>query len=168
MGISPFWRRRAELGRAAWVGLSIMKAKIITYWIATILLCGQMAFAAFAYFTKQPKVMEGFASLGYPEYLPIILGVAKTLGVIALLIPGYPMLKEWAYAGFTFTFVGAIWSHLVMDQNRAAVMPLATLVLLSVSCLMRPASRRVVATHRVVGTQHHPGDLGYPTGLMKP
>jgi hypothetical protein len=144
-----------------------MKAKIITYWIATILICGQMAFAAFVYLTKQPKMMEGFASLGYPDYFPMILGVAKALGVIALLVPGYPMLKEWAYAGFTFTFIGAMWSHLAMDQNKAAIMPFAALVLLTISCLLRPASRRVVTTHHVVGTQHGPGDIGYtapPTG----
>jgi hypothetical protein len=146
-----------------------MKAKIITYWVATILVCGQMAFAAFAYLTKQPKMVEGFASLGYPEYFPTILGIAKALGVIALLIPGYPMLKEWAYAGFTFTFIGALWSHLAMDQDKAAVMPLAALVLLTVSCLLRPASRRVVVTHPVVGMQHRPGDMGYrsgPTGAL--
>src|SRR5258706_8226439 len=141
-----------------------MKAKIITYWIATILLCGQMAFAAFAYLTKQPKVVEAFASLGYPDYFPMILGVAKTLGVIALLVPGYPMLKEWAYAGFTFTFLGAMWSHAAMDQNKAIMMPFAALMLLAVSCLLRPASRRVLATHRVIGTQHGSGDFGYKSG----
>jgi hypothetical protein len=141
-----------------------MKAKIITYWIATILLCGQMAFAAFAYLTKQPKVLEAFGSLGYPDYFPLILGVAKALGVIALLVPGYPVLKEWAYAGFTFTFIGAAWSHLAVDQNKAAIMPIAALVLLSVSCLLRPASRRVLVTHEVIGTQHGPGDIGYKPG----
>jgi hypothetical protein len=141
-----------------------MKAKIITYWIATVLVCGQMAFAAFVYLTRQPKVMEGFASLGYPEYFPMILGVAKLLGVIALLIPAYPVLKEWAYAGFTFTFLGAMWSHYSSGQNAAILMPFAALVLLTVSCLLRPASRRVMETHRVIGTQHGPGDLGLPTG----
>lgn len=140
-----------------------MKAKLITYWIATILLCGQMAFAAFAYLTKQPKIMEGFASLGYPEYFTTMLGVAKALGVIALLIPGYPVLKEWAYAGFTFTFVGAIWSHLAMDQNKAVLMPLASLVLLTISCLLRPMSRRVVTTHQVIGAQHGSDDIGLTT-----
>lgn len=138
-----------------------MKAKIITYWIATILLCGQMAFAAFMYLTHQPKVMEGFASLGYPDYFPMILGVAKLLGVIALLIPAYPVLKEWAYAGFTFTFIGAMWSHFAADQNAAVLMPFASLVLLTVSCLLRPASRRALETHRVVGIQHSPTDPGF-------
>ena len=140
-----------------------MKAKIITYWIATVLLCAQMAFAAFAYFTRQPKVVEGFGSLGYPEYFPILLGTAKSLGVIALLIPGFALLKEWAYAGFTFTFLGAIWSHLAMNQDKAAMMPLAALVLLSISCLLRPESRRVVARHRLAET-HEPHDVGLPSG----
>ena len=102
-----------------------MKAKIITYWIATILVCGQMAFAAFAYLTHQPKVVEGFHSLGYPDYFPMILGTAKILGVVALLVPGLPTLKEWAYAGFTFTFIGAAWSHAASQQTTAVLMPVA-------------------------------------------
>ncbi|HWA10291.1 MAG TPA: DoxX family protein [Opitutaceae bacterium] len=120
-----------------------MKGKRVTYWIATILLCGFMAFSAYAYLSRQPKVMEGFASLGYPSYFPAILGVAKTLGVIALLLPGLPRLKEWAYAGFTFTFIGAIWSHGVSGQAAAIPLPLASLVLLVISYACRPIERRL-------------------------
>jgi hypothetical protein len=64
-----------------------MKAKLITYWVATILICGQMTFAALSYLTRQPSVTEGFGSLGYPPYFPTILGSAKLLGVLALLLP---------------------------------------------------------------------------------
>ena len=141
-----------------------MKAKLITYWIATILICGQMAFAAFAYLTRQPKVMEAFSSLGYPHYFPIILGTAKVLGVLALLVPGMPLLKEWAYAGFTFTFLGAAWSHAASDQPGAVLLPLAALVVLTISCALRPASRRVTASHHLPETHDTAGDVGLPHG----
>jgi hypothetical protein len=141
-----------------------MKAKLITYWIATILICGQMAFAAFAYLTRQPKVMEAFSSLGYPQYFPMILGTAKVLGVLALLVPGLPMLKEWAYAGFTFTFIGAAWSHAASNQTSALLMPITALVVLTISCLLRPASRRVTATHHLPATHDTAGDVGLPHG----
>lgn len=123
----------------------IMKAKIVTYWIATILISLLMAFAAYSYLSRAPKVVEGFASLGYPAYFITLLGVAKSLGVLALLVPGVPRLKEWAYAGFTFTFIGAICSHLAAHQNPAALMPLASLVLLAISYVCRPSERRVAA-----------------------
>jgi hypothetical protein len=65
------------------------------------------------------------------------------LGVIALLVPGFALLKEWAYAGFTFTFIGAFISHLTMNQNQEALMPVVALALLAISYFLRPASRRV-------------------------
>lgn len=120
-----------------------MKGKIVTYWIATVIVSAFMAFSAYVYLSRQPMVIEGFASLGYPAYFPTILGVAKTLGVLALLVPGLPRLKEWAYAGFTFTFIGAIWSHWVCNQTNAALMPLASLVLLVISYVCRPIERRL-------------------------
>jgi len=138
------------------VRLLTMKAKIITYWIATILISAFMAFVAFSYLSREEKMMSGFASLGYPSYFPVILGVAKILGVLALLVPGLPRMKEWAYAGFTFTFLGAIWSHLAMDQYSAALMPAASLVVLAISCACRPADRRVSAESEAE-IHHHLG-----------
>jgi p-aminobenzoyl-glutamate transporter AbgT len=139
--------------------LLTMKAKKVTYWIATILLAGFMAFAAFSYLTREQKVISGFASLGYPAYFPTILGVAKMLGVLALLAPGLPRLKEWAYAGFTFTFIGAICSHLASDQNKAALMPLASLVVLAISYACRPAERRVAAESEAEVHHHLSGGM---------
>ena len=138
--------------------LFIMKGKLVTYWVATIIISAFMAFAAYSYLSRAPKVVEGFASLGYPAYFPMILGVAKLLGVVALLVPGLPRLKEWAYAGFTFTFLGAICSHLASHQNQAALMPAASLVVLAISYVCRPAERRLPAeseTH----IHHHIGGL---------
>ncbi len=121
-----------------------MNAKAFVYWIATILICAMMAFSAFAYLTHAPKMMAGFASLGYPEYFPIILGVFKVLGVLALLAPRFALLKEWAYAGFTFTFIGACASHLAVGQHKEAVAPVIAFVLLAISYVLRPATRRNV------------------------
>lgn len=87
---------------------------------------------------------ETMANLGYPEYLMTILGVAKILGVIALLSPGLPLLKEWAYAGFTFDLVGASASHaFVSDPPIETALPLIILGIAAVSYFLRPVSRRV-------------------------
>jgi uncharacterized membrane protein YphA (DoxX/SURF4 family) len=120
-----------------------MTAKLIIYWIATVLICAMMAMSSFMYLTHAPKMMQGFASLGYPAYFANILGVFKALGVLALLAPRFALLKEWAYAGFTFTFIGAFSSHLAAGQNQQAVAPVVALGLLAVSYLLRPATRRI-------------------------
>lgn len=110
-----------------------MKTKKVVYWVATLLVSAMMTMAAVAYLTHNPKAMDAFASLGYPSYFPTFLGIAKLLGVIALLAPGVPTLKEWAYAGFTFTFVAAFVSHMAMDQHKEAVAPVVASLLLAVS-----------------------------------
>jgi DoxX-like family len=120
-----------------------MKTKKVIYWISTILVCAMMAMVSFAYLTHEPKMAEAFRTLGYPPYFQNILGAAKILGVITLLAPGFALLKEWAYAGFTFTFIGAFISHLVMGQNQEALMPVISLVLLGLSYSLRPATRRL-------------------------
>lgn len=133
-----------------------MKSKPVTYWIATIVISAFMAFVAIAYLTRNARMMSTFASLGYPDYFPAILGVAKLLGVIALLVPGAPHLKEWAYAGFTFTFIGAALSHLASGQSMAAVMPVISLLVLAVSYATRPADRRLPMESEAEHHHHHP------------
>ena len=92
---------------------------------------------------------ESIASLGYPEYLMTILGTAKLLGVIALLIPGFPKLKEWAYAGFTFDLVGASVSHGFSGHSTKEILiPIVLLVVASGSYLLRPDDRRLIADKR--------------------
>ena len=122
---------------------------VTSYWIATLLLSADMAFAAFSYFSRDVKIMAAFASLGYPAYFPLILGTAKILGIVALLVPGQLRLKEWAYAGFTFTFIGAIWSHLASGQPKAVLMPALALVVLAISYACRPLERRVTLEYDV-------------------
>jgi len=100
---------------------------------------------------------ESIAALGYPEYLMTILGTAKLLGVVALLIPGLPLLKEWAYAGFTFDLLGASASHaFVEDPPMKTLLPLVVLGFAIGSYLLRPSTRRLpvfVRQREVAGTQ---------------
>lgn len=91
-----------------------MKKINIIYWIATGLILALMLFsAAGTFLIHDPKTMEKMAPLGYPSYVMQMLAVAKLLGIIAILVPGFPRLKEWAYAGFTFDLLGATISMII-------------------------------------------------------
>ncbi len=77
-----------------------------------------------------PEAVQIFTHLGYPSYLLPFIGVAKVLGAIAILYPGFPRLKEWAYAGIAFDLIGAFYSHVsVGDPVSAWIAPLIGLVL---------------------------------------
>ncbi len=117
-------------------------ARTVTYWITTGLVAALSLFAAFSYLTAAPQAVEGFTHVGYPQQLRIMLGIAKLLGAIALIVPGFPKLKEWAYAGFTFAWIAAFVAHHAVGDGSKAFMPLVLLILLAVSYVTRPASRR--------------------------
>jgi len=72
-----------------------------------------------------PDALAVFSHLGYPPYLLLFLGTAKILGVAAVLTPGIPRLKEWAFAGLTFDLTGALYSHLSVGDPASAWMPAA-------------------------------------------
>jgi len=99
------------------------------------------AFAGFAYLSGSAQAVEGFAHVGYPQQLRVLLGIAKLLGAIALVVPGFPKLKEWAYAGFTFAWIAAFVAHYLAKDGSKVFMPVILLVLLAVSYVTRPASR---------------------------
>ena len=128
-----------------------MTAKNTTYWITTTFLAGDMALSGVLYLTHVPLLMNAFVHLGYPAYFPDILGVAKILGAITLLVPGLPILKEWAYAGFVITFISAFISHIVSGDGLfgtngfGALAPLIVFAVLIASYVTRPANRRAVA-----------------------
>ena len=121
----------------------------IIYWIATIWLAlGMVATGAGQLF----KAKEGqggvdmITHLGYPVYLLTILGIWKILGVVALLIPKFPLLKEWAYAGFFFIMSGALFSHIAMGDPIIELIPsLLLLILTFVSWYFRPADRKIIS-----------------------
>ena len=119
-----------------------MPQKII-YWLSTVLVAASGLMAAVAYLSGSPQVVEGFARVGYPQQLRILLGVAKPLGAVALLIPGWHRLKEWAYAGFTFAWIAAAVAHYLAAERSHAVEPLVLLVILFISYFTRPAHRRL-------------------------
>ena len=91
-----------------------------------------------------PPGVYGIKYLGYPVYILTILGIWKILGTVALLVPKFPLLKEWAYAGFFFIMSGAIYSHVAIGDPLAEILPsLLLLVLTVVSWYFRPADRRI-------------------------
>lgn len=90
---------------------------------------------------KAAPAIEVFKHLGYPEYLLPFIGVAKLLGVAAVLFPGLPRLKEWAYAGLSFDVIGASYSHIsVGDPVTFWILPLAALTLILGSYFLYHAS----------------------------
>ena len=84
-----------------------MKKINIIYWVITGLFLAMMLWSAISSLSSNPQGQKIMEHLHYPVYLGKLLGVAKILGVIAILTPGFPRLKEWAYAGFTFDLIGA-------------------------------------------------------------
>jgi len=120
------------------------KARKITYWIVTIWLGFGMVATGIVQLLKMKEETEMMTHLGYPLYLLTLLGIWKILGVIAILIPKFPILKEWAYAGFFFTASGAFFSHLAAGDNASEFLgPVLLLVLTIISWYFRPADRRV-------------------------
>ena len=118
----------------------------VAYWGSTALV-GVALLGALSYLTGNEQVVSGFAKAGYPQHLRIVLGLAKPSAAIVLLIPGLPLLKEWAYAGATFAWIMAALSAYVNGEQVWPV-PLALLVLLGVSYFTRPPSRRLAAALR--------------------
>jgi len=106
-----------------------MKVAKTTYWITTILISLGMTASALGQLTQQPAMIESMKMLGYPAQMMILLGIFKLLGAFILVFPGYPKLKEWGYAGFTFLFIGATYSHFsVGDYNPTTLILLGILV----------------------------------------
>jgi hypothetical protein len=92
-----------------------MKSINIIYWTSTILFGGFMAFSAIANIIVDADSVNLITTqLGYPKYLISFLGVAKLLGAIGILVPGFPRIKEWAYAGLTFDLIGAVYSGIAV------------------------------------------------------
>jgi hypothetical protein len=122
------------------------------YWTSTIFIAFAFAASGAADLLRVPDVAKGIARLGYPAYFPMILGMWKLLGSTAIIIPGLPRLKEWAYAGMFFTLTGAALSHAVVgDPVGKILVPLALLAAAMTSWTLQPA--RGVCDRRIAGTQ---------------
>lgn len=120
------------------------KKTAIIYWTATGLFALPNILSGAAFLVGPPEVVKSFTHLGYPAYLLKFLGVAKLLGVTAILVGRFPRLKEWAYAGFAFDMFGAAYSHLAAGDGVKALPPLllVALVVASYSCWRRLPSRK--------------------------
>lgn len=108
-----------------------MKKNKIIYWSLTGLVAAGFLMSSFMYLGKNPELLNGFKMMGFPEFFIPILGWAKLLGALAIVNPWFTKLKEWAYAGFTFTLIGAIWTHVATGTPFIA--PLVFLVLVGAS-----------------------------------
>lgn len=116
----------------------------IAYWGSTGII-GLMLLFSLMYLTGSEQVVSGFAKAGYPQHLRIVLGIAKPTAAIVLLVPGFVLLKEWAYAGAAITWAMAVIAHYSSgDGPQVWSVPLVLLLLLIVSYVTRPASRRLV------------------------
>ncbi len=129
-----------------------MRNKII-YWISTLWLSlGMLSTGLVQLFNMKadgalaPPGVYGITLLGYPVYFLTLIGIWKILGVVALLIPKFALLKEWAYAGFFFAMSGAVFSHIATGHSLKTVFPSFLLLILTVvSWYSRPADRRIIA-----------------------
>lgn len=142
------------------------KRNRIIYWVSTLwLVSGMLSSGVLQLFKAKmdgalsPPGVFGITHLGYPVYFLTILGIWKILGVAAILIPKFPLLKEWAYAGFFFVVTGAAYSHIAVGDSMKELFPaLLLLVMTMLSWYFRPAERRTFSLNQ----QGHGQEFGLP------
>jgi uncharacterized membrane protein YphA (DoxX/SURF4 family) len=123
------------------------KVKTIAYWTTTILGPASFVIGGVLNLTQTEEVVATMNHLGYPVYFASILGLWKLLGAIAIVVPGFPRLKEWAYAGFFFDLTAAAVSRAAVGDSAADIIaPLVFLALVLASWALRPASRTLPGT----------------------
>lgn len=123
------------------------RTRTAAYWAVTGLLALAMFGSGLGALTKQESLVESMVHLGYPPYVGLILGSWYVSAAIALVVPGLPLVKEWAYAGLVFAMTGAFASHLSAGDGFADFAPSLVLTALVVtSYVLRPANRRLHAT----------------------
>lgn len=120
----------------------------IIYWIATIWLALGMLSSGIVQLLNVKTETDFITQLGYPIYFLTLLGVWKILGVVALFMPTFRFLKEWAYAGFFFAMSGAVFSHIASGSAANDIFPsLLLLFLTMVSWYFRPANQKIISAH---------------------
>jgi hypothetical protein len=126
------------------------KRNKIIYWVATLWLALGMISTGAVQLTKTKDEVDLMSRIDFPVYFLTIIGAWKLLGVIAILIPKFPLVKEWAYAGFFFSMTGAIFCHLAVGDSGGADYggPILLVILTIVSWYFRPAERRLVPVNQ--------------------
>ncbi|MFF2591141.1 DoxX family protein [Peribacillus butanolivorans] len=131
------------------------KGKMIAYWTVTLLLAAAIMLSGIGQLMQYGGNVELVTNLGYPLYILTILGIWKVLGVIALVVPGLPRLKEWAHAGIFFLMTGAALSHAFAndydDYGFHIILPLSYAALNIASWALRPQSRIFYTNKRGIG-----------------
>ena len=128
----------------------------LIYWISTLWLASGMLSTGILQLLKMkaegavsPPGVEGITHLGYPIYFLTIIGIWKILGVVAVLVPKFPLVKEWAYAGFFFAMSGAAISRIASGNAITEIFPsLLLLILILISWYFRPADRKITANRQ--------------------
>ncbi len=122
------------------------KRNKIIYWISTIWLALAMLASGLQQLFHTKGFVDIIVHLGYPLYLLYILGAWKMLGVTAILIPKFRLLKEWAYAGFFFVMSGALLSHIASGDRIKDIIPsLVLLIMIVASWYFRPADKKIIS-----------------------
>lgn len=120
------------------------KVKPVLYWISTLWLSLGMVSTGIVQILKVKADVDFIIQMGYPVYFLTIIGVWKLLGTAAVLVPGFRLLKEWAYAGFFFMMTGAVFSHMATGHPVKDMLPPTLLLVLTLlSWYLRPAGRRI-------------------------
>ncbi|MCA0366216.1 MAG: DoxX family protein [Bacteroidetes bacterium] len=120
------------------------KRNKIIYWVATLWLALGMVSTGIVQIIHLEEEVKKMSALGYPLYFLTIIGIWKLLGVVAVLIPRYPLVKEWAYAGFVFVTTGAIFTHLAVGDSLIELFgPTLLLILTVISWIFRPKNRKL-------------------------
>lgn len=115
------------------------------YWVSTIFLSIGMLAGGIQQMLQTGGYNEIVTQLGYPLYMLSIIGTWKIFGVISILVPKKPLLKEWAYAGFLFTMSGATISHFAVGQPITEALPsIILLVVTATSWYFRPDDRKII------------------------
>jgi uncharacterized membrane protein YphA (DoxX/SURF4 family) len=119
------------------------RVRVIAYWVATALVVFELGLGGVWDVLRVPQVRGLIEHLGYPPYFLIILGIWKLLGAVALVIPRFPRLKEWAYAGVLFDLTGAVVSLFASGLMEAGTIayPIAMTGVAAASWALRPRSR---------------------------
>jgi uncharacterized membrane protein YphA (DoxX/SURF4 family) len=134
------------------------KMKKTAYWITTILGSGLLFIGGVLFITHGEQQLAEMNHLGYPIYFLTILGIGRFLGAIAIVIPSFPRLKEWAYAGIVIDLTGASASHAFAGDGPAQIAsPLILLVLVVASWALRPPSRKLKSQFHQFRAEGFPG-----------
>jgi len=109
-----------------------MKSTKIIYWTTTILFAGFMIFSAIPDLSMTSEAKKFMDHLGYPEYIMPFIGIAKLLGSLAILSPGFKKIKEWAYAGLAFDLLGAVYSNIMTDGFQTGLLIMVPVFIIAI------------------------------------